>query len=151
MSALAPDDEHDVMMSDVGVEAEALVCDAECEQQREVFVERVVRVGADAGGGDSEARLGHEGEDGAEGRGGVDGVEQRAMRAVHEAEGDDGDEVMEGDENFSLQHAEGGSGLTGGIKKRKLRRGNRKGGGHRQWLAARGTDLRPAADVASVS
>ena len=38
-SALAPGNEHDESMSDVGAEAEALVCDAECEQQREVPVE----------------------------------------------------------------------------------------------------------------
>ena len=67
LSALAPDDEHDVMMSDVGVEAEALVCDAECEQQREVPVECVVCVGDDGGGGGSEVRRGHEGEGGVEG------------------------------------------------------------------------------------
>ena len=150
--ALAPGDEHDAMMGDcMGAEAEALARDAERVQQREAPVECVVCVGADVGGDGSEARRGHEGEGGVEGCAGADGVEQSAMRAAHEVEGDDGDEDMAGDENFSLQHAEGGSGLTGGIKKGKLRRGNRKGGGHRQWLAARGADLRPAADVASVS
>ena len=49
---------------------------------------------------------------------GVDGVEQRAVRAAHETEGGDVDEAIEGYENISLQHAEGGSGPTGGIKKR---------------------------------
>ena len=122
LSALAIDDEHDVMMSDMGVVAEALVCDAECEQQREVLVERVVCVGADVGGGDSEARRGHEGEGGVGDCVGADGVEQRTARAAYEVEGDDGDEVIEGDENCSLQHAEGGSGLTGGIMKGKRRR-----------------------------
>ena len=139
LSALAPDDEHDAMMSDVGVEAEALVCDAECEQQREVLVERVVCVGADVGGGDSEARLGHEDDGGAEGCVGADGVEQRATRAGHEAEGHDGDEAMTGDENRSLQHAQGGSGLTGGIKKGKHRRRAKGAASHvqRQWAARR--------------
>ena len=41
--------------------------------------------------------------------------------------------------------------MIGGIKKAKRRRGKQKGTGHRQWLAAREADLRPAADVASVS
>ena len=126
-------------MSDVGVEAEALVCDAECEQQREVFVERVVCVGADVGGGDSEARLGHEGDGDAEGCVGVGGCEQRAARAAHEAEGDDGDEVMAGKENVLVQRADGGSGLIGVIKGKKLRR-RAKGAmrqGQRQDAAAR--------------
>ena len=83
---------------------------------------------------------------------GVDGVEQRAARAALEAVGDDGDEAMAGDENIPLQYAEGGSGLSGGIKKKgKRTRSHRKSSGHRQWLAARGADLRPAADAASVS
>ena len=46
----------------------------------------------------------------------------RAARAAHEVEGDDGDEAMEGDENISLQRAEGGNGLAGGIKKKKPKR-----------------------------
>ena len=109
-------------------------------------------VGDDAGGGGSEARRGHEGEGGVEGRVGADGVGQMAMKVAHEDEGDDGDEAMEGDENISLQRAERGSGSSGGIiKKGKRTRGKRKGTGHRQWLTARGADLRPAADVASVS
>ena len=143
-SALEPGDEHDESMSDVGAEAEAIVCDAECVQQREVPVECVVCVGADVGGGGSDARRGHEGEGGVEGCVGADGVEQRAARAALEAEGDDGDEAMEGDENFSLQHAEG-------IMKGKRRRGKRKGGGHRRRHPATVADLRLAADEASVS
>ena len=151
-SALAPGNEYDVSMSDVGAEAEALACDAERVQQREVPVECVVCVGADVGGDGSEARREHEIEGGVEGCVGADGVEQRATRAAHDAEGDVGDEVMAGDENFPLQHAEGGSGLSGGIKKKgKRTRSHRKSSGHRQWLAARGADLRPAADAASVS
>ena len=151
LSALAPDDEHDAMMSDVGVEAEALVCDAECEQQREVLVERVVCVGADVGCGDSEARRGHEGEGGVEGCAGADGAEQRAARAAHEAEGDDGDEVMEGDENLSLQYVDEGVGAMGGNKMGKRRRGKRKCQGKRQWLAARGADRQLAVGEASGS
>ena len=66
--------------------------------------------------------------------------------------GDNGDEDMEGDENLSLQHAEGGSGSLGGIKKGKRRRGKQKGGGHRRRHPAMGdTDLRLAAYDASVS
>ena len=67
MSAMAPGDEHDVMMSDVGAEADAPARDVEREQQREVPVECVVCVGDDGGGGGSEARRGHEGEGGVEG------------------------------------------------------------------------------------
>ena len=148
-SALEPGDEHDESMSDVGAEAEAIVCDAECVQQREVPVECVVCVGADVGGGGSEARRGHEGEGGAEGCVGVDGVEQRAARVAHEAVGDDGDEAMEGDENISLQHAEGGNGSTGGIKKAKRRRGKRTCAGHRQRQAATGAVRQLAAGEAS--
>ena len=84
-------------------------------------------VGADVGGDGSEARREHEIEGGVEGCVGADGVEQRATRAAHDAEGDDGDEDMAGDDNFSLQHAEGGSGLTGGIKKKRPPRKRAKG------------------------
>ena len=80
-----------------------------------------------------------EGEGGVEGRESADGVEQRAdVMAAHEAKGDDGDEAMAGDENISMQHAEGGGGSSGGIKKGKRRRGNRKCAGHRQRQLARG-------------
>ena len=58
-------------------------------------------------------------------------------------------EISVGD--FLQPIAEGGGGTTGGIKKGKRTRGKRKGTGHRQWLAARGADLRPAADEASGS
>ena len=71
--------------------------------------------------------------------------------AAREAEGSDEDEAMEGKENVPVQRAEGGGGTTGGIKKGKRTRGKRNGTGHRQWLAARGADLRPAADEASGS
>ena len=121
LSAMAPVDEHDVSMSDTGAVAEALACVSEREQQREVLVECVVCVGADVGGDGSEARRGHEGAGGLEGCVGADGVEQRAARAAYEVEGDDGDEDMAGDENMSVQRAEGGSGPTGGIKKRGQR------------------------------
>ena len=120
-SALAPGYEHDAMMSDVGDAAEAFARVAECEQQSDVLVERVVCVGDDMGGWGCDARRGHEGEGGVEGRVGADGAEQRAMRAVHEAEGDDWDEDRVGDENIPLQRAEGGNGPTGGIKKRGQR------------------------------
>ena len=119
-------------LSDTGVVAEALACVAEREQQREVLVECVVCVGADVGGGDSEARRGHEGEGGAEGCVGADGVEQRAARAAYEVEGDDGDEAMEGDENVSLQSAVGGSGSIGGIKKKRPQRRAKGAMNHRQ-------------------
>ena len=130
MSAMAPGDEHDVMMSDMGAEAEALACDAEREQHRDVLVECVVCVGDDMGGGGSEARRGHQGEGGVEGCEGADGVEQRegvrATSAAHEVEGDDGDEAMAGDENISMQRAEGVSGSTGGIKKKKNKRSKQR-------------------------
>ena len=69
------------------------------------------------------------------GREGADGVEQGASMAAREAEGDDEDEAMAGDENISVQRAEGGGGSTGGIKKRKPRRGKQKHSGARQALA----------------
>jgi len=83
---------------------------------------------------------------------GVDSVEQGASIAARVAESSDEDEDMAGDENISRQEAEGGGGATGGIKKKKnKKRCKRKGTGHRQWLAARKADLRPAADEASVN
>jgi len=86
------------------------------------------------------------------GREGADGIEQGASMAARVAESSDEDEDMAGDENISRQEAEGGGGATGGIKKKKnKKRCKRKGTGHRQWLAARGADLRLAADGASVS
>ena len=68
-----------------------------------------------------------EGEGGVEGRESADGVEQRAdVMAAHEAEGDDGDEAMAGDENISMQRAEGVSGSTGGIQKKNKRSKQRR-------------------------
>ena len=145
-------DVHDELLSSMDVVAVVHAQDAEVVQQSErVSVECVGRVDDGAGGGSSEARRGHEGEGSVEGCEGVDGVEQGASMAAREAEGDDEDEAMAGDENISMQRAEGGGGTTGGIKKGKRTRGKRKGTGHRQWLAARGADLRPAADEASGS
>ena len=42
--------------------------------------------------------------------------------AACEAEGSDEDEAMAGNENVSVQRAEGGGGSTGGIKKKKVKR-----------------------------
>jgi len=112
-----------------------------------------MRDGDGAGGSGSEAARALEGGDGGVVMGceGVDGAEQGASLAAREAEGDDEDEAMAGDENVSVQHEERGGGATGGIKKGKRRRGKQKGTGHRQWMAAKGADLRPAAGEASVS
>ena len=66
---------------------------------------------------------------------GVDGVEQGASTAAREAEGDDEDEVIAGDENVSMQRAEGGSGSTGVIVKRKRNRCKRLNSGQRQRQA----------------
>ena len=66
---------------------------------------------------------------------GVDGVEQGASMAARDAEGDDEDEAMVGDENISVQRAEGGGGSTDGIKKKKRNRGKQKSSGQRRQLA----------------
>ena len=59
---------------------------------------------------------------------------------------------MAGDENISMQEAEGGGGATRGVKKKKkLKRCKQKGRGLRQRLAMASADLRLAADEASVS
>ena len=154
MSEMAPDDAHDELMCSMDVVAEVHAQDAEREQQREgVSVGCAMRDDVGAGGSGSEAARALEG-DGDCGLGceGVDGAEHGASTAAREAESDDEDEAMVGDENFSMQEAEGGGGATGGIKKKKKhKRCKRKGTGHRQWLAARGADLRLAADAASVS
>jgi hypothetical protein len=147
-------DAHDELASsmDVVVAAQAQV--AEREQQRErVPVGCATRDGEGAGGSGSEAARALDGDgDGVMGCEGVDGVEQGASMAAREAESDDEDEAMAGDENFSMQEAEGGGGATGGIKKKKHKRCMRKGKGHRKRLAmARANDLRLAADEASVS
>ena len=116
-------DVHDELLSSMDVVAVGHAQDAEGEQQSErVSVECDGRVDDGAGGVSSEARRGHEGEGSVEGCEGGDGVEQRAARAAHEAEGDDEDEAMEGDENISMQHADGGGGSTAGIKKKRPRK-----------------------------
>ena len=139
-----------VCSMDVVAVAHAQVAEGE-QQSGRVSVECVGRVDDGAGGVSSEARRGHEGECGVEGCEGVNGVEQGASTVAREAEGSDEDDAMVGDENASIQRAEGGGGTTGGIKKGKRRRGKQKGNGHRQWLATRGADLRPAAEEASGS
>ena len=153
MSEMASDDAHDELMCSMDVIAEVHAQDAEREQHRDGVSVGCVRPDGDgAGGGSSEAGRALEGNgSGVMGREGADGIEQETSMAAHEAEGDDEDEAMAGDENISMQRAEGGGGTTGGIKKGKCRRGNRKDHGHRQWLATRGADLRPAADEASGS
>jgi chorismate synthase len=153
MSDMAPDDVHDELMCSMDVVAEVHAQDAEREQQREGVTVGCVRPdGYGAGDGNSVVGRGFEGEDdGVTGCEGVDGVEVGASMAARETEGSDEDEVMAGKENVSMQHEERGGGATGGIKKGKRRRGKQKGTGHRQWMAAKGADLRPAAGEASVS
>eukprot|EP00900_Chrysochromulina_parva_P019518 jgi/Chrpa1/27568/Chrysochromulina_OHIO_Genome00025964-RA len=80
---------------------------------------------------------------------GVEGVEQGASMAAREAEGDDEDEAMVGDENVSMQMAEGGGGPTGGFVKKKCKRSRQKNRGQRQAMAK--FDRRLAADDANVS
>ena len=60
---------------------------------------------------------------GARGRRAAGAVEREGVR---EAEGDDEDEAMAGDENISMQRAEGVSGSTGGIKKKKNKRSKQR-------------------------
>ena len=148
------DDAHDELMCSMDVIAEVHAQDAEREQQREgVSVGCVIPDGDGAGGDGGEAGRAFEGDDGG-GMGceGVDGAEQEASMAAREAEGGDEDEDMAGDENFSMQEAEGGGGATRGVKKKKkLKRCKQKGRGLRQRLAMASADLRPAADEASVN
>jgi len=66
---------------------------------------------------------------------GGDGIEQGASMAARGAERDDEDEAMVGDENFSAQGAEGGSGPIGGIVKKKCKRSTRMNRGQRQAMA----------------
>jgi hypothetical protein len=84
---------------------------------------------------------------------GVDGVEQGASMAARKAESDDEDEAMAGDENVSVQRAEGegGHSSTGGIKKGKRTRSKRPNGGQRQRQAMERVDRRLAADDANVN
>ena len=82
---------------------------------------------------------------------GVDGAERGASTAAREAEGDDEDEAMAGDENISVQRAEGGSGLIGSIAKKKRNKGKRLNRGQRLRQSMAMTVQRPAADEASGS
>jgi hypothetical protein len=154
MSDIMSGDAHDELASSMDAVAAAQAQVAEREQQSErVSVGCATRDGDGAGGSGSEAARALEGGDGGVvmGREGVVGVELGASSAAREADDDDDDEAMAGDENISMQEAEGGGGATGGIKKKKRNKGKQKGRGHRQWLAARKADLRPAADEASVN
>ncbi len=59
---------------------------------------------------------------------------------------------MAGDENISMQEAEGGGDATGGIKKgKRTTRSKRPNGGQRQRQAMERADRRLAADEASGS
>ena len=63
---------------------------------------------------------------------GIDGAEQGASLAARVAEGDDEDEAMACDENVSMQMAEGGGGVTAGIKKKKPKRRAKGEKSHKQ-------------------
>ena len=119
------------------VVAEVHALDAEREQLREgASVGCVMPNGDGAGGDDCEAGRALEGDDGGYmGCEGVDGVEQGASMVAREAEDSDEDEGMAGKENVSAQCAEGGSGLIGGIAKRKRNRCKRLNSGQRQRQA----------------
>ena len=128
--AMAQCDEQDERSNGMGVADETPVHDAESAQQREVEVPvECVMCAGDSGG---ETIRGHESVRDAEGRGGIDDGEQRARRGAQGAEGDDGDEAMEGDEEVSMQHTEGGSGPTGDNKKKRPPRKRAKGTGSQQ-------------------
>ena len=81
--------------------------------------------GDGAGGDGGEAGRAFEGDDG--GARGCEGVEQGAPMTACEAEDSDDDEAMAGKENVPMQRADGGSGLTGGIKKKRPPRKRAKG------------------------
>ena len=87
------------------------------------------------GGDSSEAGRAFEGGDG--GARGCEGVEQGAPMTACEVEGSDEDEVMAGKENISLQRAEGGSSLIGGIKKKRPQRRSKGAMSHRQRASDR--------------
>ena len=89
--------------------------------------------GDGAGGDGGEAGRAFEGDDG--GARGCEGVEQGAPMTACEAEGSEEDEAMAGKENVSVQHAEGGSGSTSGIKKKTCKRSRRPNRGQRQAMA----------------
>ena len=93
------------------------------------------------GGDGREAGLGQEGEGGVGGRASADGCEQRALSAALQRTTTrprtmtgtlNWYEGMAGDENMSVQRADGGSGLTGGIKKKRPPRKRAKGEKSRQ-------------------
>jgi hypothetical protein len=141
MSDMLSGDAHDELAGSMDVVAAAFAQAAEGEQQRErVSVGCAMRDGDGAGGSGSEAARALEG---------VDGAEQGASMATREAEGDDEDEAMVGDENVSAQGTQGGGNSTGGIKKRKPRRGKQKQSGARQAMAL--AQRRSAADEANGS
>ena len=118
MSEMASDDVHDELMCSMDVIAEVHAQDAEREQQREEVSVGCVRPYGDGAGGDGgEAGRAFEGDDG--GARGCEGVEQGAPMTACEAEDSDDDEAMAGKENVPMQRADGGSGLTGGIKKKR--------------------------------
>ena len=148
MSEMASDDAHDELMCSMDVVAEVHAQDAEREQQREGASVGCAGPDGDGAGGDGgEAGRALEGDDG--GAGGCEGAEQGAPMTACEAEGSDEDEAMAGKENVSVQRAEGGSGSTSGIKKKKSKRSRRKNSGQRQEMAMIGRRL--AADEASAN
>ena len=148
MSEMASDDVHDELMCSMDVVAEVHAQDAEREQQREGVPVGCVRPDGDGAGGDGgEAGRAFVGDDG--GDRGCDGVEQGAPMTACEAEGSEEDEAMAGKENVSVQHAEGGSGSTSGIKKKKCKRSMRPNRGQRQAMAR--FDRRLAVDDANVN
>ena len=135
MSEMVSDDAHDELMCSMDVVAEVHAQDAERELQRERASVGCVRPYGDGAGGDgSEAGRALEGGDG--GARGCEGVEQGAPMTACEAGGSDEDEAMAGKENVPVQRADGGSGLTGGIKKKPQRRAKgAKNHWHRQEVA----------------
>ena len=73
------------------------------------------------------------------------------MKLTRPCKKSDEDEGMAGKENVSVQCAEGGSGLIGGIAKRKRNKGKRLNRGQRLRQSMAMTVQRPAADEASGS
>ena len=131
-------DAHDELASSMDAVAAAQAQVAEREQQSvRVSVGCATRDGDGAGGSGSEAARALEGGDGGVvmGREGVVGVELGASSAAREADDDDDDEAMAGDENISMQMAEGSGGVTAGIKKKKGKRGKQKSCAQRKALA----------------
>jgi hypothetical protein len=151
MSAMLSGDVHDELVSSMEVVVATSAQAAESEQQRERMSAECVMRDVDGEGGScceaGRALVGVDG--GGKGREGVDGVEQGATMAECGAEGEDEDGVMVGDENLSVQRAEGGGGATGGIKKKKCKHSRRMSSGQRQAMAR--FDRRLAADDANVN